>query len=147
MTKSLLQLIWWKVVIIRPFCWLRNKCVFCTCKQHSNRIPDFKVYVFLHIYCFIFYILIVFNATSSNELFQTFFFWKAIIGSTEILVFEMDQWFRIICFILRSMRLYVTVSDNNRAFCIVFGVSKSFLSRRLIFLIRFQLKISHKLFL
>ena len=120
MTKSLLQLIWWKIVIIRPFCWLRNKCVFCTCKQHSDRIPDFKVYVFLHIYCFIFYILIVFNATSSNELFQTFFFWKAIIGSTEILVCKMTSDFK-------SFVLYFEVCDYTSLSVITIGLSVLFL--------------------
>ena len=34
-TKSLLQLTWWKIVNIRPFCWLWNECVFCTCKQRE----------------------------------------------------------------------------------------------------------------
>ena len=74
--------------------------------------------------------------------FRLLFFRKAIIGSTEkvfskALVFQMDQWFRIIWFILGSVELYVPVSGNTWAFCVVFGVNKSFL---LFFLISFSIK-------
>ena len=52
--KSLLQLTWWKIVNICQFFWLGNECVFCTCKQHSDLIPDlqgvlFPSYLFLDI--------------------------------------------------------------------------------------------------
>ena len=82
--------------------------------------------------------------------FRLLFFRKAIIGSTEkvfskaLLVFKMDQWFRIIWFMLGSVELYVPVSGNAWAFCVVFGVNKFFLS---IFLISFSIKESHNLFL
>ena len=47
----------------------------------------------------------------------------------------MDQLFRIICFILESVQLYVTLSGITWAFCVVFGASKSVVSKSLIFLI------------
>lgn len=62
--------------------------------------------------------------------FRVLFLWKAITSSIEkvfsndLLLFQIDQWFQIISFILGSVRLYVTISGNTWAFCIVFGVSK-----------------------
>ena len=142
MTKSLLQLTWWKVVNIRPFCWLRNECVFCTCKQHSDSIPDLKgvhfpSYLLLDFFIFLSFWMVL----PPISFFRLLFLRTVIIGSTEkvsskaLLVFKMDLWFSIIYFILGRMRLYVIVSDNTWAFCVAFGVSKPFLSRSLIFLI------------
>lgn len=52
MTKSLLQL------NIRPFVEL-NKCVFCTCKYRSDRIPElqgvhFPSYLLLNLFIFLY---------------------------------------------------------------------------------------------
>ena len=100
------------------------------------------VYISLHIwflifwwfYCFGWYFL-------TMSLFQVFFFRKGIIGSIEKVfsrdsyVFEMIQWFWTVCFILGSVLVHVTVSVDICDFCVVFGISKYFLSRRSIFLI------------
>ena len=100
----------------------------------------YKIYIFPHIYCLIFFIFLSFwMVLPPMSCFWHLVLQKAIIGSTEkffskaLLVFKMDQWFWIICFILGSVRLYVTVSGNTWAFCVVFGVSKAFLSTNLIF--------------
>ena len=117
-------------------------CVSCTCKQHSDRIPDlqslhFPFYLLLYFFMF----LSFWMTFPPISCFWLLFLRKAMIGSTEkvfskvLLVFKMDQWFQIVCFILGSIRLYVTVSGNIWAFCVVFGVNKSFLIRSLIFLI------------
>ena len=94
MRRSLLQLTWREVVNIHSFCLLRNECVFCTCKQRSDRIPDLQGAHFpLHLFIF------VLDGFPSNKLFQVclFFLRKAITGLTEkvfskaLLVFKMDQ--------------------------------------------------------
>ena len=75
MTKLLLQLTSWKIVNIRPVCWLRNECVFCTCEQHSDRIPDLQgVHFPSYLLPDVFIILIVLDGISYSELFQAFVF-------------------------------------------------------------------------
>ena len=131
MAKSLFKLIWWKMLNIRSFCWLRNDC-----------IPDlqgvhFRLYLLLDFFMFLSFWVVFPSITC----FRLLFLRKVIIVSIEkvfskaLLVFIMDHWFRVICFILGSVWSYVPVSGNTWVFCVVFGVSKSFLSRSIIFLI------------
>ena len=153
--KSLLQLTWWKIVNIRPFCWLRNECVcFVPVNNTVTVFQIYKAYISLHIYCLIFLYSYRFRWYFLQWVVSDFCFCgKKIIGSTEkvfskaLLVFKMDQRFWIIWFILGSVRLHVTVSGNTWAFCVVYGVSKSFLSRSLFFLTSVSNEESHNLFL
>ena len=125
MTKSLLQLTEWKIVNIHPFCWLRNECVFCTCKQHSDHIPDLQGVHFPSYLLPNFFILLFRMVFPPMSCFRLLFLWKAITVSTgkvlskALLVSKMDQWFRIICFLLESVQLYVTLSGITWAFCVV----------------------------
>ena len=133
-----------------------NVC-FVLVKNTATIIQIFKVYLSLYICFLIFLIFLSFwMVFAPMSCFRLLFLWKAI-GSSEIgsigsigsskkvfskalLVFQMDQWFWIICFILVSVWLYVTVSGNTWAFCVAFGVRKYFLSKSWIFLILVSIK-------
>ena len=121
---------------MHPFCWLRNECAFHLKATHwpYSRITwwtfpfIFTVWFFLYSYRFEWHVLLWVVPGFC-------FLRKAIIGSIEkvfsraLFFFKMGQWFWIICLVLGSVRLNVTVSGNTWAFCVVFGVSNSFLSR------------------
>ena len=98
MTKSPLQLTWWKIVNIRQFFLLRNECVFCNCKQHSGRTSDlqgvhFPLYLLLDFFIFLLFGIVY----PPMSCFRLLFWREAIIGSTEkvfskaLLVFKRCQ--------------------------------------------------------
>ena len=116
MTKLLLQLTWWKIVNIWPFCWLQNECVFCTCEQHDEDIPELQWVNFLQILLFDFFIFLSFwMAFPPGSYFRLLFLQKAIIGSFEkafswaIFIFKMDQWFELF-FLYWEMWGYMSLS-------------------------------------
>ena len=131
MTRSLLQLTYWKIININPFCCLQNECVFCTCKQDSDCIPDLKVvrfpsYLLFDFFMFLSFWMVLPPMSCSRLLFLK----KAIIVSTE----------NVFSKALLSVWLYVIISCKNWTFCVVFGFCKPFPSRSLIFLISVSIK-------
>ena len=49
------------MVYIRSFCWLKNECLFCTCKQHSYCIPELQGIHFLSYLLFYYFIFLSFQ--------------------------------------------------------------------------------------
>ena len=102
----------------------------------------YKVYISLHSYCLVFLMFLSFQIVfPPMSCLRLLFLQKARSRLIEkvlcraLFAFNMGQWFWIICFILGSVRLYVTALDNTWAFCDVYSVSNFFLSRSLIFLL------------
>ena len=81
----------WEIVSIRTYCWLRNKCIFCTYKQHGDRIPDIQdayfppylLLIFWYFYRFEWYFLQwgiqAFVLVKSNNWFSVY--WKSFLYS------------------------------------------------------------------
>ena len=127
-----MQLTWWKIVNIHSFSCLRNEYVLCICKQLIDRISDlqgvqFSSYLLLDFFIFLSFWMVFPPVTC----FRLLFLRKAIIGLTEkvfskvLVVLKKDQTFRIIWFLLESVRLYVTISGNTWVFCVAFNVRRS----------------------
>ena len=126
MTKSLLQLTWWKIVNIRQFFCYEKNVRFVTVNNTVVVLQIYKVYISLYICCLIFLYPYCLGWYIPNELFQTFvlarsnnwYNWKSF--SKALLVFKMYQWFGII-FSYWNLRGYVSLS------VVTFGLSVLFL--------------------
>ena len=70
--------------IIHSFCCLSNECMFCTCKQHKDRILDLQRVYFRSYFLFGLFIFLSFwMVFPPMSCFSLLLLWKAIIGSIE----------------------------------------------------------------